>query len=1218
MPYFVHLHVHTQYSILDGAAAIKPLVKRAKALGMTALAITDHGNMYGVKNFHDTATGAGIKPILGCEVYVVKNRFEKDKDEKAGDHLILLAKNLEGYHNLCKMVSYSFTEGFYYKPRVDKQLLRDYHEGLICCSACLGGEVPQAIMRGDLDEAARVVEWFKGIFGDDYYLEMQLHPSGDARKDADVYDNQVAVNREILKLAERFGVKYICSNDVHFILEEDAVAHDHLICLNTGRDLDDPTRMRYTFQEYLKSPDEMAALFSEHPEALATTLEIADKVEEYKLTHEPLMPNFAPPEDFVINVEELKESFVKKLEDEELLRKIKACATVVELDELSANDKLLSDKLMVAKQYCYLKDLTYKGAHRRYGDTLNDAVEERIKYELKTIEWMGFPGYFLIVWDYIRAARDMGVSVGPGRGSAAGSVVAYCLKITNIDPLKYDLLFERFLNPERISLPDVDVDFDEDGRADVLRYCVKKYGQKRVAQIVTFGTMAPKMAIKDVARVEKLPLTESDRLSKMVPDKVTPDKKAGQSPFDFVYKEVPELAAERESDNQLIRNTLKYAEKLEGSIRQTGVHACGVIIGQDDLEKFAPMAIAKDADLNVVEFEGKEVESVGLIKMDFLGLRTLSIIKDAVSNVKDVHGVDVDIDDIPLDDALTYDVFSRGDTTGLFQFESPGMKKYLRQLKPNCLEDLIAMNALYRPGPMDYIPKFVARKNGLEPVTYELADMEEYLKDTYGITVYQEQVMLLSQKLAGFTGGEADTLRKAMGKKKRDVLDKMKPKFIEGCSKRGHDKQVCEKIWGDWEAFASYAFNKSHSTCYAYIAYQTGYLKAHYPSEFMAALLSRNLTDIKQITLYMNESKRMGINVLGPDINESMRRFSSNKSGDVRFGLAAVKGVGEAAVESIIEERTKNGKFKDIYDFVERVNYSVVNKKCLENIAYAGGFDSISGFHRSKFFASDARDASATTFIDLLSRYGQRMQSERNNAQQSLFGGGDVVDIQPPTTPVCQDWGQLATLNKEREMIGLYLSAHPLDDYAFILKNMNITQLSDLQNLENFKGQEVAVAGMVISVQNLMTKTGKPWGKFAMEDYNGTHEFALFGKDYENFRKYLFNDYFLYVKARIQPRPYNDKELELKIISMVQLSEMRDTMLREVVLNIAVDDLTKDLVTSLSEKIKASKGDTQLKIKVYDPESQVRLMMFSKSNKINMTQDLVTYFDDNDINYKIL
>ena len=1217
MPDFVHLHVHTQYSILDGAAAIKPLIKRAKALGMNAIAITDHGNMYGVKNFHDTATDAGVKPILGCEVYVVKNRFEKDKDEKAGDHLILLAKNLEGYHNLCKMVSYSFTEGFYYKPRIDKQLIEQYHEGLICCSACLGGEVPQAIMHNDIEEAERVVQWFKNIFGEDYYLELQLHPSGDPQKDADVYENQLRVNKVILELAAKYGVKYICSNDVHFILAEDAVAHDHLICLNTGRDLDDPNRMRYTFQEYLKSPEEMAALFPDHPEALATTLEIADKCEDYKLTHAPLMPNFPPPEDFPIALGELRESFVKKIEDEEMLAKIGACATVPELEELVAGDKELSDRLMVAKQYCYLKDLTYKGAHMRYGDVLDEKTEERIKYELSTIEWMGFPGYFLIVWDYIRAAREMGVSVGPGRGSAAGSVVAYCLKITNIDPLKYDLLFERFLNPERISLPDVDVDFDEDGRADVLRYCVQKYGQKRVAQIVTFGTMAPKMAIKDVARVQKLALSESDRLSKLVPDKVTPDKKHGETPFDFVYKESPELAAERESPNQLIRNTLKYAEKLEGSIRQTGVHACGVIIGQDDLEKFAPMAIAKDAELNVVEFEGKEVESVGLIKMDFLGLRTLSIIKDAVENVKAVHGVDVDIDGISLDDAPTYEVFARGDTTGLFQFESPGMKKHLRNLKPNRFEDLIAMNALYRPGPMEYIPNFIARKHGQEPVTYEIADMEEYLNDTYGITVYQEQVMLLSQKLAGFTGGEADTLRKALGKKKRDGLDKMKPKVIEGCKQCGHYEKICDKIWGDWEAFASYAFNKSHSTCYAYVAYQTGYLKAHYPSEFMAALLSRNLADIKQLTLYMNECKRMGIRVLGPDINESMRTFSSNKAGDVRFGLGAVKGVGEAAVESIIAERNANGRFKDIYDLMERVNFSAVNRKCFENLAYAGGFDSISGFHRGKFFGADARDNTGVTFIEQLMRYGQRFQAEKNNAQQSLFGGGGHVDIQRPVLPACADWSQLETLAKEREMIGHYLSAHPLDDYKIIINHMCKTQLTELENLEALKGQEIAVAGMVVSVQNLITKTGKPWGKFVLEDYNGTHEFALFSKDYENFRKYLFSDYFLFVRGRVQPKPYNDKELEFKIISMVQLSEMRDTMIKEMNVLLPVEDVTPTLVRELTEKVKEAKGETLFRISVIDREAHVSLSLFSKSHKVSLTQSLVSYLDDNEIKYSI-
>ncbi len=1216
MSQFVHLHVHTQYSILDGAAAIKPLIKRTKELGMKAIAITDHGNMYGVKSFHDTATKEGIKPILGCEVYVVRNRFEKDKDEKAGDHLILLAKSLEGYRNLCRLVSYSFTEGFYYKPRIDKALLEQFHEGLICSSACIGGEVPQLIMRGDMEGAERAVEWFKKLFGEDYYLELQLHRSGDAAKDADVYQNQVMVNRALLEIAKKLDVKYICSNDVHFILSEDAVAHDHLICLNTGKDLDDPKRMRYTTQEYLKSPEEMAELFADHPEALATTLEIADKCEEYKLTSAPLMPNFVLPEEFVLPLEELKSSLIKSVEDKSVHCAIEACEGVEQIDALCGQSADLTDKLVVAKQYCYLREIAYRGARKRYGEELSEAIIERLEYELKTIEWMGYPGYFLIVWDYIRAAREMGVSVGPGRGSAAGSVVAYCLKITNIDPLKYDLLFERFLNPERISLPDVDIDFDEDGRADVLKYCIDKYGAKRVAQIVTFGTMAPKGAIKDVARVQKLALSESTRLSNLVPDKIAPDKKKGQTPFDFVFKEVPELAAERESANPLIKNTLKYAEKLEGSIRQTGVHACGVVIGPDDLENFVPLATAKDAELNVVEFDGREIESVGLIKMDFLGLRTLSIIKDAVENIKSVHNIDIDIDAIPIDDERTYQLFARGETTGLFQFESPGMKKHLRNLRPNRFEDLIAMNALYRPGPMEYIPTFIARKHGREPVVFELADMEEYLSDTYGITVYQEQVMLLSQKLAGFTGGQADTLRKAMGKKQREVLDKMKTKFMDGTKERGHDTKICEKIWTDWEAFASYAFNKSHSTCYAYVAYQTGYLKALYPSEFMAALLSRNLSDIKQVSLYMTECKRMGIKVLNPDINESVRTFSSNAQGDVRFGMAAIKGVGEAAVDSIVEERERGGKFKDVYDFVERINFSSVNRKCIEQLAYAGAFDSISGSHRSALFAIDAKD-NTMSFIDCLCRYGQRFQAEKSSSQQSLFGLSSDVDIQRPTPTQGEEWNTLMTLNKEREVIGLYLSAHPLDDYKFIINTMCNRSMADLATIDNLKGEDISVAGMVISAQNLMTKTGKPFGKFLVEDYNGSYEFALFGKDYENFRKYMYPEYFLFIRAKVQPRPYNANEYELKVSSMIQLSELRDTAIKELTIQVEIGEVTQELIDTLTESLKGQKGAVTVRVNIYDAEAQVALKSFSKSCKVAVSQELITILDRLEIKYLI-
>ena len=1207
MSQFVHLHVHTQYSILDGASAIKPLIKRAKALGMPSLAITDHGNMFGVKEFHDAAVKEGVKPILGCEVYVATgSRFDKKRGrEDRGHHLILLAKNLTGYHNLAKMVSYAFTEGYYYHPRVDKELLRTYHEGIICCSACLGGELPQAIMHGGFDKAEAVVREFKEIFGDDYYLEMQLHRSGDPRRDADVYENQKRVNAVILELAAKHNVKYIASNDAHFIMADDAEAHDRLICLNTGKDLDDPTRMRYTGQEYLKSEQEMAELFGDHPEALTTTLEIADKVEEYSLEHKPLMPNFPIPDDFPIDLPQLKESFSKKIKDEVLLAEVQRATS---LDELIGGHPELAESLMIAKQFLYLKHLTFEGARRRYGE-LNEQILKRLDYELSTIEWMGFPGYFLIVWDFIRAARELGVSVGPGRGSAAGSVVAYSLGITNIDPIKYDLLFERFLNPDRISLPDVDVDFDEDGRADVLHYVVEKYGSKRVAQIITFGTMAPKAAIKDVARVQKLPLSESNRISKLVPEKPG-------TTFEKAFKEAPELLAERESENPLIRATMKYAEQLEGSVRQTGVHACGVIIGQDDLEKFAPIAIAKDAELNVVQFEGKQVESVGLIKMDFLGLKTLSIIKDALENIEASKGVKIDIDAIPLDDSATYELYSRGETTGLFQFESPGMKKHLRNLKPNRFEDLIAMNALYRPGPMEYIPSFIARKHGQEKVTYDIPDMEEYLKDTYGITVYQEQVMLLSQKLAGFTGGQADTLRKAMGKKKKDVLDKMKPQFIEGAQKNGHDPKICEKIWSDWEAFASYAFNKSHSTCYAYVSYQTAYLKAHYPAEFMAALLSRNLSDIKKISFFMDECKRMGLSVLGPDVNYSKSRFSVDDEGNVRFGLAAIKGVGEAAVQDIVECRQRDGKFKSVYDFMERVNLQAVNRKTLENLAVGGAFDSISDLPRSAYFASDGREG---TFLEALVRYGNRVQSEKANVQQSLFGGGNAeADIQKPEPLPHEPWTKLEMLNKEREVIGIYLSSHPLDDFSVIIRHYCHSTLGDLQDLPSMKNKDFTVAGMVTSVTHLTTKTGKPYGRFTIEDYNSSHEFVLFSKDYENFRRYLYEGYYLLVRGRVQERTYNPNELECRINSMMMLSEAQETLIRELTIALPVAELTEDIVSQLKETINENRGNVTLRVKVLDPQADVAVNLYSKTLKVGMTPGMVRFVDDNALRYTLM
>ena len=1267
---FIHLHVHTQYSLLDGQASIDALIDKAQKDGMPAIAVTDHGVMFGIKEFFNKVSKKNgkplgaikdyekelkelkskteltaeeqarleeipakieeekkkiFKPIFGCECYCARNgRHSKlaSQNDRSGWHLIVLAKNLNGYKNLIKMVSLSWTEGFYGRPRIDKELLEKYHEDLIICSACIGGEIPQHILNGRMDKAEESVLWFKNLFGEDYYLEIQRHETHDPNAAQDVYPHQVTANKAILELARKHNIKVIATNDVHFVNAEDAEAHDRLICLSTGKDLDDPNRMRYTKQEWMKTTAEMNTIFSDIPEALSNTLEIADKVEFYSIDHGPIMPTFAIPEDFGTE-EEYRQKFTEQDLFDEFTRDENGN---VVLSEEAAHDKIKKlggyEKLYRIKlEADYLKKITYDGAKICYGDDLNDEVKERLNFELHIMKTMGFPGYFLIVQDFIRAAREeLGVSVGPGRGSAAGSAVAYCLGITRIDPIKYDLLFERFLNPDRISLPDIDTDFDDDGRGEVLRWVTEKYGAERVAHIITYGTMATKSAIKDVARVQKLPLAESNRLAKLVPDKI-PDMKKFKLKDAINY--VPELKEAATGNDPLARDTLKYAQMLEGNVRNTGVHACGVIIGRYDISDVVPVSTAKDKDTGeemlVTQYEGSVIEETGLIKMDFLGLKTLSIIKEAIENIRLTTGHDLDIDHISLEDPATYKLYCDGKTTGTFQFESAGMQKYLKELQPSKFEDLIAMNALYRPGPMDYIPSFIARKQGKEEIKYDIPVMERYLKDTYGITVYQEQVMLLSRLLANFTRGESDTLRKAMGKKLKDKLDHLKPKFIEGGRKNGHDPKVLEKIWGDWEAFASYAFNKSHSTCYAYIAYQTGYLKAHYPSEFMAALLSRNLSDIKQITLYMNECKRMGIRVLGPDINESLNNFSSNKEGDVRFGLAAVKGVGEAAVESIVAERNKNGKFKDIYDFFERVNYTAVNRKCLENIAYAGGFDSISGFHRCKFFGTDLRDSSSTTFIEQLVRYGQRFQSEKDNAQQSLFGGGEgVVDIQHPVIPACQDWSTLETLGKEREMIGLYLSAHPLDDYAVIIRNMCKTQLSDLDNLESLRGQEIAVAGMVIATQNLVTKTGKPWGKFTLEDYNGTHEFALFSKDYENFRKYLFNDYFLFIRGKVQPKPYNDKELEFKITSMVQLSEMRDTMIKEMYIQLAIEDITREMIEELTHRIKESEGSTTLRVNVYDRDAQVSVNMFSKRHKVSLTSNLVSFLEDNEIKYTIV
>ncbi len=1058
MATFTHLHVHTQYSILDGASNIPLLLDRVKELGMESIAITDHGNMFGVKEFHNHATKKCIKPIIGCEIYVAKRSLESSntKEDRSGDHLILLAKNLQGYKNLVKLVSIAWIKGFYYKPRIDKELLAKYHEGLIASSACLAGEIQDEVLNGTMTGAENALKSYLDIFGEDFYLEIQRHETYDPDADRSAFPLQQKVVEAFRKLSAKFNVKVIASNDVHFINAEDAEAHDRLICINTAKDIDDPNRLRYSKQEYLKSEAEMRAIFSDIPEAVDNVSALVDKVEKYKLDHDPIMPEFDLPEEYT------------------------------DKDD-------------------YLRFLTYKGAAERWG-TLDQEKTDRIDFELAMIARMGFPGYFLIVQDFLRAAREMGVSVGPGRGSAAGSAVAFCLRITDIDPIKYGLLFERFLNLDRISMPDIDIDFDEDGREAVLKYVVNKYGHDKVAHIITFGSMAAKMAIRDVARVQKLPLPDADRLAKLVPDR--PGITLSQA-----YNEVPELARERDSSNKLIAQTLKYAAVLEGSVRQTGVHACGIIIGKDSLDNYIPLCTAKDTELYATQYDGSHVESVGLLKMDFLGLKTLSIIRDAVINIKKSRRIDIDIENLPLDDAKTFELFSNGETTAIFQFESTGMKRYLRDLKPNRLEDLIAMNALYRPGPMEYIPKFIRRKHGTEKIDYPLPVMEKYLQDTYGITVYQEQVMLLSQELAGFTKGEADSLRKAMGKKKRSIMDEMKLKFQEGCLKNGHDESIVNKIWSDWEAFAQYAFNKSHSTCYALVAFQTGYLKANYPAEYMAAVLSRNISDIKKITTFMDETRRMGMEVLGPDVNESNVMFTVNKAGNIRFGLGAIKGVGESAVLQLIEEREKNGFFSDIYDLVERVNLNSLNKKNLEAMAVAGAFDCFTSISRSQYFSLDTRGSS---FIESLIRYGNNARTIKNSSQQSLFGDSGGFDMVKPEPSVCPDWPKLEKLNREKEVIGIYLSSHPLDDFRLEIETFTTATLADLQNLRDYLDSDVTVAGMVTDTKNGISKNGKPYGSFTIQDYTDSFRLMLFDKDYIENSKFFTIGYYLLIRGRVQ------------------------------------------------------------------------------------------------------
>ena len=1245
---FTHFHVHSQYSILDGAASIPGLIEKAKADGQAALALTDHGNMFGIKLFYDTCRQKGIKPILGCEAYVARvSLYNKEKPvDRSGEHLIILAKNLTGYLNLVKLCSTAFCDGFYYRPRIDKTQLEKHHEGLIISSACLGGEIDQKIMAGDLEGAEKAALWYKNLFGEDYYLEVMRHPAADPKQRAEIYDNQQRCIQEKIKIARKLNIKLIATNDVHFLNEEDAEAHDLLICLNTRKDIDDPTRMRYTRQEWFKTTQEMIDLFPDLPEAIENTQEITDKVEEYELDSDPLMPVFPiPPE--LGTEEEYRQKFSQEDLFNEFTRDEKGNVVLTEeeankkIKKLGGYDRLYRIKL----EADYLKELTMKGVVKRYGENPSPEIMERIIFELHIMKTIGFPGYFLIVQDFIRAARDMGVIVGPGRGSAAGSAVAYCLGITNIDPIKYDLLFERFLNPDRISLPDIDVDFDDAGRQQVLEWVTEKYGADKVSHIVTFGSMAAKMAIKDVARVLKLELSEANRLAKMVPE-------APKMTLKKAYKENPDLEKEKQSLNPLISKTIQFAETLEGSIRQTGVHACGILISRDPLTDHIPIMPTEGESLMTTQYDGHFVEPIGLIKMDFLGLRTLSIIKTCLDNIKKSKHIVLNENEIPLDDEETFKLFTRGDTTGLFQFESPGMKKHLRALQPNRFEDLVAMNALYRPGPMEYIPSFIRRKHGEEPIEYDHPMMEPYLKDTYGITVYQEQVMLQSRALGLFTRGQSDTLRKAMGKKKFELLAELKGKFVEGCKnnpdfvqgakeKGKNVEELVNKIWGDWEAFASYAFNKSHSVCYAYIAYQTGFLKAHYPAEFMAANLSNNLSDITKVTVFMDECKRMGLSVLAPDVNESYNDFTVNSHGQIRFGMAAIKGVGEAAVEKIIEEREKNGPYKDVYDFFERIDYKSVNKKTIENLVTAGGLDSF-GYHRAQYL--HLVDAT-TTVLDNLVNYGQKNQQDSMNLQATLFGELDGFEVTKPNIPDCEPWHDYEKSKKEKELIGIYLTSHPLDPYKLEMQLL-CTPVEELNSgLETFKGKEINIAGIITAKREGKTKTGKDFGILTLEDFSGTYELAFFGKDYTDFRQYFIDETAIYVKGKVGPKWGKEgNELTFTIQKVGLLEALTENAIRSITLQVDIEKLTLETVTEIHElfttdvnsesyKEAQQKAAEQRTQKNSDPENFEEpvtaqndiplnfmlfdrqgnsVKMFSRTCKIRRSRELYEYFENND------
>ena len=1228
---FIHLHVHTYYSILDGQSPVEKLVDKAVANGMRGMAITDHGNMFGVKelfNYCNKINGKlkdqgkePFKPIFGCEMYVARRTKAdrvKEKGDAGGYHLIVLAKNYHGYKNLIKLVSRAWVDGFYSKPRTDRADLEKYHEDLIVCSACIAGEVPAKILKGDIPGAREAIEWHKRVFGDDYYLELQRHEVKDPnqRANRETFPLQQRANKEILKLAKEYGIKVVCTNDCHFVDQENAEAHDHLLCLSTGKELNDPTRMLYSKQEWFKTREEMNEIFADVPEALSNTLEILDKVETYSIDHSPIMPFFPIPAEFGT-----EEDTRKRISPEELFREFTTDENGKEImshEEAEKKIKKLGgiDKLYRIKfEADYLAKLAYDGAKRLYGEPLSDEVYERVKFELHIMKTMGFPGYFLIVQDFINSAQDeLGVMVGPGRGSAAGSVVAYCLGITKIDPIKYDLLFERFLNPDRISLPDIDTDFDDDGRGKVLEWVEDKYGHDKVAHIITYGTMATKNSIKDVARVEKLPLDISNRLCKAIPDKLPDGMKMNLT---NAIKCVPELREAEASANPQMANTIKYAKMLEGTVRGTGIHACGTIICRDAISDWVPVSTAEDKSdpghkLLATQYDGHVIEETGLIKMDFLGLSTLSIMKETVENIRLTHdGFTLDLDTIPIDDELTYKLYQEGRTIGTFQFESAGMQKYLRELRPTVFEDLIAMNALYRPGPMDYIPSFIARKNGKEPITYDIPCMEKYLKDTYGITVYQEQVMLLSRQLADFTRGESDALRKAMGKKKKAIVDAMKPKFIEGGKKNGHDPKVLEKIWGDWEKFASYAFNKSHATCYSWVAYQTAYLKAHYPAEFMAGNMSRCLNDITKITKLMSECQAMNIPCLGPDVNESEQKFSANKRGEVRFGLSAIKGMGEAAATNIIAERHKNGQYKDIFDFVQRVNLSAVNRKAMESLALSGGLDSF-GIRREQYFAPNAK---GDTFVETLLRYGQVYQSEQSSMQNSLFGDMGGVEIQTPPVPDCEAWSTMELLKRERELVGIYLSAHPLDDYAVVLNhmcNLHCPQIGREMDKKAFASiEELTFGGIVTSVSQRWTKTNKPFGIVTIEDFEGQGELALFGEDWTKWQSMLQEEYHIYITAQCVQRFRNNPDAYDMVIKKIEfLSDVKEKSIEKFTVYMDSTMFNDAQLTDLETTLKNSTGNVPLYINIHDAKNNTNVQLYSRNITVDVNKKLLTSLDE--------